>query len=110
LDLIERRLFGFKNVNQIHLNLSLHLSALHFASLAPHLCAAITRHSTDKEQRWKRQEREREEREETGGRVAHFIACILNKCSLRSCANFSAYATLGKQKALDIGRHSLLLD
>jgi len=56
-DLIERRLFGFKNVNQIHLIRPLFLaifSALIFSTFSParsapsavYLCPAITGHST----------------------------------------------------------------
>lgn len=83
LDLIERRLFGFKNGNQIHLNLS-HFSFLPVSrSFWLPLCCnytALDSRSAEAEDKRGGEEEGRKGIKRQGS--SFYIACILNKCSL----------------------------
>jgi len=62
LDLIERRLFGFKNVNQIHLNLA-HFAPVYLLTFVLQLHGtrqSFIRRAADKRRERKRVERRRE--------------------------------------------------
>lgn len=126
-DLIERRLFGFKNVNQIHL---IHpqpaiFFALIFSTLRPPLRAFTsvrqlqgTRHldGSVADLHGRPASAIRHPHPPHPHPAAHFIACILNKClpspgPLSLAKQISALTPLGANKRrLTLPRHSLLLD